>query len=705
MNDIRFRQILLVLAVSIAATSSGCRGGSTEAATASTDVYTVTLTSPTPASLPTCNAAFAGNVAHVVSPPSLWSCGGRTWVPIPCTTALAGAVAYASATKTLFACTAGTWSSIALPGSKGDKGDKGDKGEPGGPGVAGPVGATGERGQAGVDSRIAVTPEPAGANCASGGVRVDVGPDANDDGLLQASEVESTAYVCGVGGNGGAGTGGASPPACTDELTAGAVTKTVTGTESATVSFCATAGERLGVSASSAAGTPVTAVLTDPNGQSVTSTGFRQAAFPTFTAVAGEYRMVVTCPLAPGAITVGVERVPDDVVLDVTAGPRTANVTSFRQTIRFLFSGGAGERVVMQASSVEHRLARTRFVMPGGGLLGEGTLGTFAEYALDLPVAGTYELVVEPATGAGTITFGVVRVPQDLKTRIAIDGPRTTLEPSLGQRVRFEFSGTAGQDVNVAWTVGQGLSIVRLVAPSGTVVAESVSPLAAGGVRRVLAETGTYELTITPSGVPGPVSAVIVTEPSDVDVVVPVNGALTPYTLPPYARGVVHFDLAPGALVSVYHRGSVCASIELAGPAGPVLAFNGCASVENFLFSPGGGTYTFTEPESAASQTSEVQVTPIPVEPAASGTPFSVAPASRVARSLPVAGGQGVTLQLTASGPAGYALVGVDGATIASGTAGAGSTSKTFSMPQSGTVFVVLDNRSKVALTATIVSP
>lgn len=43
---------------------------------------------------------------------------------------------------------------------------------------------------------VSVAAEPAGANCPTGGTRIDVGGDANQDGALQASEVRTTHYVC-----------------------------------------------------------------------------------------------------------------------------------------------------------------------------------------------------------------------------------------------------------------------------------------------------------------------------------------------------------------------------------------------------------------------------------------------------------------------------------------------------------------------------
>jgi hypothetical protein len=44
-----------------------------------------------------------------------------------------------------------------------------------------------------------VTPEVAGTNCSSGGVKIESGPDDNANGTLDAGEVKSTNYVCGAG--------------------------------------------------------------------------------------------------------------------------------------------------------------------------------------------------------------------------------------------------------------------------------------------------------------------------------------------------------------------------------------------------------------------------------------------------------------------------------------------------------------------------
>lgn len=62
-------------------------------------------------------------------------------------------------------------------------------------------------GEDGQQTLVAVSDEPAGANCVNGGQRVETGVDANLDGTLQDTEVASTSYVCN-GQRGQDGSGG-----------------------------------------------------------------------------------------------------------------------------------------------------------------------------------------------------------------------------------------------------------------------------------------------------------------------------------------------------------------------------------------------------------------------------------------------------------------------------------------------------------------
>ncbi|MDO7849160.1 collagen-like protein [Hymenobacter sp. M29] len=78
-------------------------------------------------------------------------------------------------------------------------------GAAGASGTNGSAGTAGAAGTAGRNALVRTTAEAAGANCATGGTRIDAGQDANGNGTLDAAEIASTRYVC----NGAAGSKGA----------------------------------------------------------------------------------------------------------------------------------------------------------------------------------------------------------------------------------------------------------------------------------------------------------------------------------------------------------------------------------------------------------------------------------------------------------------------------------------------------------------
>lgn len=63
-------------------------------------------------------------------------------------------------------------------------------------GATGPAEPTGATGAAGFNSLVKVTPELAGANCASGGNKIQAGLDSNRDDALGSDEITSTQYTC-----------------------------------------------------------------------------------------------------------------------------------------------------------------------------------------------------------------------------------------------------------------------------------------------------------------------------------------------------------------------------------------------------------------------------------------------------------------------------------------------------------------------------
>jgi hypothetical protein len=90
---------------------------------------------------------------------------------------------------------------IGLPGPAGATGATGPQGPIGltGPaGATGPAGVSGTNGTNGLSALIKTTTEPAGSNCTNGGTKIETGLDANTNGILDLSEINSsqTQYVC-----------------------------------------------------------------------------------------------------------------------------------------------------------------------------------------------------------------------------------------------------------------------------------------------------------------------------------------------------------------------------------------------------------------------------------------------------------------------------------------------------------------------------
>jgi hypothetical protein len=102
---------------------------------------------------------------------------------------------------------------IGLTGPQGPTGASGSQGPIGIQGPAGPIGSQGVAGQSGPsgqNSLVKTTTELAGPNCTAGGVKLEYGLDANSNGILDVSEINSvlTKYVC----NGTIGATGAQGP-------------------------------------------------------------------------------------------------------------------------------------------------------------------------------------------------------------------------------------------------------------------------------------------------------------------------------------------------------------------------------------------------------------------------------------------------------------------------------------------------------------
>ncbi|WP_368671035.1 collagen-like protein [Myxococcus sp. AM010] len=100
---------------------------------------------------------------------------------------------------------------VGPAGAVGPVGPAGPQGATGAEGPVGPAGDTGPQGEVGLGTVMRTTVEPASGNCATGGVRLETGVDANRNGTLDVGEetVALTRFVC----NGPQGPQGAQGPA------------------------------------------------------------------------------------------------------------------------------------------------------------------------------------------------------------------------------------------------------------------------------------------------------------------------------------------------------------------------------------------------------------------------------------------------------------------------------------------------------------
>jgi len=105
-----------------------------------------------------------------------------------------------NATLTKYVCNGavGAQGIQGVAGAAGTNGTNGAQGIQGGAGPTGPQGVAGTNGTNGLNALIKTTNEPAGSNCANGGTKIETGLDANSNGVLDASEVNTsqTQFVC-----------------------------------------------------------------------------------------------------------------------------------------------------------------------------------------------------------------------------------------------------------------------------------------------------------------------------------------------------------------------------------------------------------------------------------------------------------------------------------------------------------------------------
>ena len=224
--------------------------------------------------------------------------------------------------------------------------------------------------------------------------------------------------------------------------------------------------------------------------------------------VAGAYEIVIDpTSTSVGSATVLLNDATDLTGTIVPGGSTVAMTTTVPgQNARFTFAGAAGQRVSLRLSSVTITSSAISIKKPDGANLASATANTGGGFidAQTLPVAGTYTILVDPATtNTGSATLALYNVV-DSTGMIAPGGSGVTVTTTVpGQNAWLTFSGTAGQRVSLQMSGSTiASSVVSIKKPDG---ANLVSTTMATGAKYLeapdLPVAGSYSILADPQGV------------------------------------------------------------------------------------------------------------------------------------------------------------------------------------------------------------
>ena len=306
---------------------------------------------------------------------------------------------------------------------------------------------------------------------------------------------------------------------------AGAAKPVSTGTpgQNAKITFSGSAGERIFIQASSWDYTgPAYLTITNPDGSTFVSDvsfngngdlGYYDMGETTLPQT-GTYS-ILWDPYAnsAGTTTLTFYKVPADASYSVTpsqaGAAKPVSTGTPGQNAKITFSGSAGERIFIQASSWDYTgPAYLTITNPDGSTFvsdvsfnGNGDLGYYDMGETTLPQTGTYSILWDPyANSTGTTTLTFYKVPADFSGKITIGGAAETVTIGTpGQNGKVTFSGTASEDVQLTIS---GVTIpdseVAILNPSGTTLTYGYFDTSGGTLSGTLGTTGTYTIMVAP---------------------------------------------------------------------------------------------------------------------------------------------------------------------------------------------------------------
>ena len=316
------------------------------------------------------------------------------------------------------------------------------------------------------------------------------------------------------------------PSDITGSITPGGSSVTLTTTvagQNAQATFSGTANQRVslkvtGVSYTGGYYNWVSVSIKKPDGTTLTSSLFDNS---------GGFIDVQTLPVtgtytifadpwdsSVGSLTLTLYDVPVDTSVSITPGGSAVTVTNTipGQNGRAIFTGAANQRVSFSVSSVSysggyHNWSNVYLKNPDGStitwaIFDNGSTGFFDTQTL--ASADTYTILVDPwDTAVGSLAVTLYDVPADAAGTITVGGSPLTLTTTVpGQNAKPTFSGTANQQISVAFTNNtMGTVTATLLKPDGTSLTSSTSSASSFTLAtQTLPTTGTYSVKIDPSG-------------------------------------------------------------------------------------------------------------------------------------------------------------------------------------------------------------
>jgi catechol 2,3-dioxygenase-like lactoylglutathione lyase family enzyme len=321
--------------------------------------------------------------------------------------------------------------------------------------------------------------------------------------------------------------------------------------QNAVFTFSAEGGERLAYTVDNNGDTVADLSLVGPSGNRLNvgnitvssgQHGFRDLF--ELPEVAGEYRIELDPrDQGTGSFVVTLVSVPDDVLVDVTAGGPVATlaIPALAQNGAFRLRGArGGERLAYILDNRGSAVIDSLVVDPSGSNIssagGATSAGTnrFGDAFVLPSTPGDYLFTVDPRGEAieGSYTLRLLSVPADASVALTPGSAGSLTLPSIGQNGTFTFNANGGERFSFSvQNSADGVADFRILDPNGQTVSGSSLAVSSSATSfhdalTLPALTGTYRIEVDPRGqATGGFSVTLLSVPPD---------AITTTALQPY---------------------------------------------------------------------------------------------------------------------------------------------------------------------------